>query len=144
MRKYDQSILENKKESEDFVKLMINIHNKRLQTLEDMLAYVNKQDKPITEKQLKLIRALVPYIPSDDEMKVQERVDNMAAEWMNNSGSVVKVTKNQIRDVLPDIVDHSTAKFLSSLLTFSVISQKQEVVLTRIWDEISNQGMYLA
>jgi len=140
-------ILESKLESAKFVEQMINIQKVRLKTLEDMLTWVNKEDRALTQKQLTLINNFVPYIPSDEEQKerdLQRKTDNMAAEWLNNSGSIVKVSKQQIRDILPDIVDYSTAKFLNSLLTFSTISQKQEDVLVRIWDEISNEGMYLA
>ena len=43
---------------------MINIQKVRLKTLEDMLTWVNKEDRALTQKQLTLINNFVPYIPS--------------------------------------------------------------------------------
>ena len=137
----------NKENSYDleFLSKKITVLEERVQFLKKVQSDLTESGKKLSEKQVDLIKQMVPYTTTkQDVVKDNPNLELSQTAWTNVSGKLVRPTKEDVIVILPEIVDPSTFKFLKSVLRFANLSEKQEKVLVRIWDEIVNQGMYTA
>lgn len=126
----------------EFLTKKITVLEERTDFLRKIKNDLKQSGKKLSTKQLDLVKQMVPYTSTKETIQENPNIELTNTAWVSKSGHKISPTKEEVRVIIPEIVDPATFKYLKSLLGFGVLSEKQEIVLVRIWDEIVNQGMY--